>query len=175
MDTRVNRLYNGYSQYGGVQYRLDQLLSTDGEGTLANANAITANEFSFRPLLGIWVVVRILVQIVKKPMIDLLKYGDNELTDGMVVSIKNGDDTYKHIYNPKPLIRVADWALLARAELTDERAIIVLRWTLSAAGVVTLMDAREGEYLSLEVPEAPVGLDSHYLQLQGYRITRWDS
>ncbi len=173
-DTRVNRLYNGYSPFGGVQFRLDQLLSTDGIGTLANANIISAAEFTFKPPLGIWVVASINVQIVKKPMLDLLKYGDNELSQGIVVSVRNGDGSPKHIYNPKPIRRIGDWALVARTEL-QERAIVVLHWRLAEEGVPTLLDADEGEYFSLDVPEIPTGLDSHYIQLQGFRITRWDS
>lgn len=174
MDTRVNRLYNGYSIFGGVQFRLDQLLSDDGIGTLSHANAITQAEFTFRPTLGIWVVATVNIQIVETPMLNLLKYGDNELTDGIVVSVKHSDGSFKHIYTPKPITRIADWSLVAQSEL-QERAVVVLQWRIGQVGVPTLMDADAGEYFSMNVPEAPTGLDSHYIQLQGYRITRWDS
>jgi len=180
-DHRSRKLFDGYTPYGGIEFRADFLLSTEGgiaaaddPVTLATANAIEAKEYIFRPGKGSWVFTRMLILIHREPFVDIGKYGDNELVEGAIVSIKNSANEIIHRFNPKPICRVADWYLLAGADVPEvDRAFVPIRWTGDKAGIKTMLDTTADDYLSVNFPEAPVGLLEQYFAIQGNQIKAW--
>jgi hypothetical protein len=182
MDYRANRLFNGRSPYGGVQHRLDVLLSTtggvfdaDSEGDPSVYEVLTTGEYTYAPTTGeIVCVTRLLCLVEKGPTVDLSKYGTSQLTNGILLSVKT-DTGLKHLFNPKPITNIAEWTLLVGTDLpTVDRQFVSLRWTLSKAGVVCVLDGSQGDYFSCELQEDCAGLDNQYMSLQGFKLEPWE-
>jgi len=181
IDHRAVKLFDGYTPYGGIQFRADFLLSTGGglaeadtPALLATANAIEAKEYIFRPGKGIWIFTRMMLLFHREPLVDFGKYGNAELTEGAIVSVKDAAGGIVHRFNPKPITRIADWFLVAGADLAEvDRAFVSIRWTAEKAGSKTVFDANVGGYLSINFPEAPTGLLEQYFHLQGHQIKAW--
>lgn len=179
-DPRATKLFDGYTPIGSPGFGLDILLSMDGgrlkadDGpTLALTNQNSINDFTFRPGKHVWVLLRLLIIIDFSPKkVNYNTYGDAELTLGAILSIKNSDGSVKYRFNPKPLTRILDWALLAGVDLpVIDRSTIPIRWTIAKKGVLCVLDGNNDEYFSVQFPEAPTGITSQFGHLQGYRLS----
>jgi len=182
MDERATKLFDGSTPFGSPEFGLDILLSTNGglleaddAPSLALCNQNVAGDFTFKPGKHVWVLLRLLLTIDVSPkMINYSTYGDNELAQGLVASIRRDDGSIKHRFNPKPLTRILDWSLLAGVDLpVVDRSTVPIRWTLEKKGVLCVIDANVGEYFSLQVQELPVGITGQFAHLQGYRLEQF--
>lgn len=150
------------------QNRIDQLLSTDGLGTLANANAITQGEYTFKPAKTAY-LMRMLILVEDAPNVDPGNYGSGVLTNGILLTVKSANDAVLHNFTPSPLKRINDWGLLAGPDLPEtDLAIVTIRFTFTKGSEVLAIQGGEGEYLSLELQEDATGLTAQYCQVQGY-------
>ena len=177
-DFRANKPIDGYTFFGGVRFRLDALLSTDGgrltaddAPTLAVCDASSEGEFTWRPGKHVWVLTRLLIVIEAQGVLDPAKYGSSKLTTGFKVTMKNNDGAVEHRFNPKPIVRIADWAHLAGQDPSPDMKLLHIRWTLSKGGPLTVMDANIGQYFSIDQPIAPAGIMDQFYQIQGFQLT----
>lgn len=177
-DFRANKPIDGYTLFGGIRFRLDALLSTDGgrltaddAPTLALCDASAAGEFTWRPGKHVWVLTRLLVVIEAQGVLDPSKYGGAELSTGFKVTMKNNSGAVLHRFNPKPIVRIADWALIAGQDPSPDKKLLHIRWTLAKGGPLNVLDANVGQYFSVDQPEAPSGIMGQFYLIQGFQLT----
>ena len=153
--------------------RVDVLLSTTGGVTEADAtaDAITTGEYTYKPDDGTVMLHRLLIKITDTPNVDTTKYGSGVLTSGLLVTIKNRQDTVIHRFNPRPIVAIDDWGLLAGPDLPEtDQSTVIVRWTIEKGSGAVKIHGGDGEYFSVELQEDCTGLASQHFQLQGYRV-----
>ncbi len=111
LDFRADKLFDGYTAFGGIRFRLDALLSTDGgrltaddAPTLALCDASVSGEFTWRPGKHLWILTRVLLVIESQGVLDPAKYGNSELDTGILVTMKNHTGQVLHRFNHHRII-----------------------------------------------------------------------
>ena len=153
--------------------RLDQLISTVGDGTGVTNMAAAAADYTVTPGANEVVNIARLLLIME----DAGKFAGEKytaaaaLTTGIIITKENASGVL-HTYTPQPIKKIGHWALVAGVDMvltdfTTGNDIVMVRWTLSKAEHETILDGTKGEFLKVEINDTLVALVEHIMQVQG--------
>ena len=106
------------NKYPPIADRIDQLLDSVGNGTGTTEQATTADEYMYKPGSGVVAVLeRMLVGVEDNANFAAEKYaGITALSNGIVITVKDGDDNVIHTFSPEPITKTWHWSLLAGSD-----------------------------------------------------------
>jgi hypothetical protein len=162
------------------------LLSTNGDGT---GDTEVIGDYSVTPGIFEFIapadtdrtaeVVRMIVSIRDTGMFDAETYGNGiTLTNGLTMSIRNGDGSHLEDVFAFPIRSNADWASHVGPFGADVKTwgqgdeFLVLRWTFAdymGTGSAGPMVLQPGQRLRLTAADDLSGLVSHRFVLEGHR------
>lgn len=153
--------------------RLEALLSTaggfsgDGDNPPAAANMTGANEYTYVcPANAEALVYQMHVVITDTGNVDVTKYGTAALTNGVLVTVKDTDDSVLRYLAPKPLLALIDWYLISDSPEV-EATLTTVQFVLRFGRVGGPIRLKAGQYVSIEFQDAPSGIEAQYVQVRG--------
>ena len=160
-----------------ISDRISQLLSTVGDGSgITEMASATINEYIYKPASGtVAILERALITIEDATIFAANKYGGvTALTNGLSVTLKDGNDATIHNFSPNAIKKTYHWGLMAGSDVTPEAFAagadrVVIRWTFTKGGYPLVINGDKGEYFSVNVTDDLSGLVSHLIQIQGYK------
>lgn len=188
LEVRYADRYNGYHAPEMVALeslpdptlRIEQLLSTNGDGTgVTNMAAAAAVYKVVPPVTEVYVLTRINVYMEDNGKFRADQYGAAQaLADGIVMSVEDANGTVS-LLTPKPITKFGHWNLGAGIDTlyTDFPAgntMAAVRWTYRRGGGLLVLDGSLGRFLQVNVQDnlgaGGAALVEHYAQVQGKRI-----
>lgn len=165
--------------------RIEQLLSTNGDGTGVTEMATNPAVYTVTPSVGEICVLRrinMYIECDAGDTFDAAKYGGTlALANGIIVSIEDGDGTIVTL-TPQPVKKIGHWDLVAGIDMlfTDfptggAADLGAVRWTFSRGGGSLVLNGDEGQFLKYNVQDnlgaGGAGLISHMAQVQGKKFS----
>lgn len=160
-----------------INQRLEQLLSTNGDGTGTVEMAGAAAVYKITPPAG-WTyeLHRLNVYIEDDGKFRGDRYGATEaLTNGIVITLENAGGVLATL-TPQVIKQIGHWHLLAGVDvfITDYTAgndHMSIRWTFTKGGGAIKLVGDNGEFFKLNVQDdlgaGGAALVSHLVQIQG--------
>ena len=160
---------SGTKDVGTTHNRVDQLLSLDGIGTLAQANMADAQgSYTFKPTQNV-VLYRVNMVLVRGSANVKGYNGGTALTTGIIFHTRDKDDQIIHTFSPLPVKTLAQYSLLAGVDAGEiQNGVVPVRWTFERAGRPAVLNGFNGEYFECLIADDLSSWDDHYMQVQGF-------
>lgn len=161
--------------YPPIEYRVDQLMSTDGAGGgTTEMTVATPTKFYYTPPGNrVATLERMLVYVEDNAKFAGGYGGAAALTNGLMIHVEDENGRTIHDFTPNTIKKNGHWGLLAGVDVivTDVSAgndFMLVRWTFGRAGAPLVLNGLEGEKLVIHVQDAMNTLVSHLCVVQGY-------
>lgn len=153
--------------------RLEQLFSTNGDGTGFTDMSRIAAEYTITPPENFtYKVYRVTLYMEDDSKFAAELYGGiSALDNGIVVTTENPSGVIT-THTPQPIKTTGQWSLLGGVDIVWTDFIAgndwaILRWTFARYGPPISLSGDDGEFLKINVQDTLAGLVSHIAQAQG--------
>jgi len=164
-----------------MSHRLEQLLSSAGDGTGVTEMAAAAAVYKVSPPENFtWTLHRMNGYIEDNGKFRGEWYGaTSALANGIVITKENSGGVIT-TYTPETIKRIGHWSLVAGVdmyftEFTTGNDMCMVRWTFTRGGGVITLRGDYGEFLKMNIQDnlgaGGAALVSHIFQVQG--IQEW--
>lgn len=155
---------------------VNQLVSTNGDGTGATEQVAAAAKYSVRvPSDRIYVLTSLDIIIIFSGQYDASLYGSlTALANGILITVKDSSDTVIANFTPQPVKNSSHWDLvggsgtrIAFRSSSGNSLLSVDVDFLISGDVPLVLDGSKGHYLEMNVQNSLVGLVSQLASVQG--------